>query len=165
MKKLLSFALLAFIVMTFYGCPIGLEYSLGYTDKEAIDPGLVGTWAISEGQDGEVLKLKIAKKDANSYAVEVIERGELYSLETDKLTGWVTKVGDRTFFYVKPDNEEKFYHYHYVLEGKKKLIIHDVALLDGGVDAISSTETLRSQVERSIPKEEWGKEKLEYIRQ
>lgn len=164
MKKILSFGLVAFIVLAFYGCPLGLDYSLGNTGKEAIDPGLIGTWAISEGQDGEVLKMKIAKKDANSYTVEVIERGELYSLETDHLTGWVTTVGGKTFFYVQPEDEQKFYHYHYELSGKK-LIIHDVSLLDGGVDAVTSTETLRSQVERSMKLEGWGAEKLEYVKQ
>ena len=165
MKRILSFVLLAFIVVTFYGCPIGLDYSLGTIGTEAIDPGLVGTWKVAEGQEGEVIQLKISKKDANSYTVEVIERGEMYSLETDNLTGWVTKVGGQTFFFVKPENEEKYYHYHYQLEGKNKLIIHDVSLLDGGVDAVSSTETLRSQVESSMTKEEWGKEKTEFIRQ
>jgi hypothetical protein len=164
MKKLLSFSLLAVIVLVFYGCPIGLDYSLGSPGAEKIDPALLGTWKIDETMDGEVLKLKISKGDATSYKVEVLERGEMYSLSTDDLTGWVTKVNGENFLYVKPSDEEKFYHYHYEVTGKK-LVIHDVALLDGGVDAISSTETLRSQVERSMTKEGWGKEKLEYTKQ
>jgi len=164
MKKLLSISLLAFIVLAFYGCPIGLDYSLGNPGTEKIDESLVGTWQINDGLDGEVLKLKISKKTANSYTVEVLERGELYSLETDHLTGWTTTINGEKFFYVQPDGETKYYHYHYEINGKK-MIMHDVSLLDGGVDAVSSTETLRSQVERSMSMEGWGKEKLEYTRQ
>jgi hypothetical protein len=163
MKKLLSFSLLAFIVLAFYGCPIGLDYSLGFPGSEKIDEKLTGTWKIGEGFEGEVLKLKISKKDAYSYTVEVLERGEMYSLETDNLIGWTTTVNNEKFLYVKPDDEEKFYHYHYEISGKK-LIIHDVSLLDGGVDVVSSTEDLRSQVERSMTMEGWGKEKIEYSR-
>jgi hypothetical protein len=162
MKKLISFSLLAFIVLAFYGCPIGLDYSLGSPGSEKIDEALVGTWQISKG-DGDVLKLRISKKTTNSYDVEVLERGEYYSLGTDQLTGWTTTVKGEKFFYVKPDIEEKYYHYHYEISDNK-LIVHDVSLLDGGVDAVTSTEELRGQVERSMSKEGWGQEKIEYER-
>jgi hypothetical protein len=164
MKKILSFSLLACIVLTFYGCPLGLDYSLGTTGTEAIDPELIGTWTIKKGQEGEAMKLTIVKKDEQSYSVEILKRGENYSLGTDHLTGWVTTVGGEKFFYLQPSDENTFYHYHYEMKDKKTMIIHDVSLLDGGTEAVSSTETLRAQVERSISKEGWGQEKLEYIR-
>lgn len=162
MKKLITCCLLAFIVFAFYGCPIGLDYSLGVTGTEKIDPKLVGTWTC-EIADAEVIKVKIAKKDEYTYNVDVLERGELYSLETDHLEGWVTSLNGGTFLFLKPDNESKYYHYVYRIENGK-LIVSDVSLLDGGVDAVTSTETLRSQVTRSMSMEAWANESLTYTK-
>jgi hypothetical protein len=70
----------------------------------------------------------------------------MYSLEEDILKGWVTEFGGYTFFYSKPLIEKKFYHQIYKLTDSKTLVINDFSLLDGGIDAVTSTETLRAQV-------------------
>jgi hypothetical protein len=162
MKKLITCCLLAFVLCTFYGCPIGLDYSLGVTGTENIDVALLGTWTC-ETSEAEVIQVKFAKKNDYVYNVTVLERGEMYSLGTDKLDGWVTSLNGATFLFLKPDDEEKYYHYVYRIENKK-LIVSDVSLLDGGVDAVTSTESLRSQVERSMKMDNWASESLSYTK-
>lgn len=163
MKKVLIpvFAALALLVVT--GCPVGLQYPLGKTDSEAIDKKLVGTW-VCTNEDPEVKKVKISKQDEKSFSVDVIEKGSMYSLETDHLTGWVTTLDGATFLFLRPDGEENYYHYQYKKEGEK-YITNDVSLLDGGVDAVTSTEALRKQVSASMQMSEWGKETLSWEKQ
>ena len=162
--KPLSAALVFSLIFMLYACPIGLDYSLGTPGTEKIDPHLTGTWLCTDN-DAEVLKVSFTKRDNTSFNVEVLQRGEMYSLNTDKLIGWTTTVNGKTFLYVKPDDEERYYHYCYSFDNKNTLRIHDVSLLDGGVDAVTSTESLRTQVGNSIEKEGWGKEQLTYSRQ
>lgn len=150
---------LAACAMLWMGCPVGLDYSLGEPGTEKIDKGLLGTW--SNGiTDEAVQSVKITEGDNNTYHVEVLERGELYSLETTELTGYFTELKGEKFIYLQPDGEEKFYHYNYKLNGKKELVSVDMALLDGGIDAVTSTESLREQVSNSMKMEDWGKEPL-----
>jgi hypothetical protein len=155
--------LLPAAVLLMTGCPIGLDYSLGTPGTEKIDKVLIGTW-VNRSEESEVRRVKIAKNDENSYDVTVLERGEMYSLETDNLNAWVTTVEEKNFIYLKPDGEEKFYHYCYWMEGST-LVSTDVALLNGGVDAVTSSETLRSQVAASMRMDEWGKETHEWTKQ
>jgi hypothetical protein len=155
--------LLPAVVLLMTGCPIGLDYSLGTPGTEKIDKALLGTW-VNKGSEAEVMRMKIAKGDEFSYDVTVLERGEMYSLDTDNLKAWVTTVEEKNFLYLKPEGEEKFYHYCYWMDGGT-LISTDLALLDGGVDAVSSTETLRSQVAASMRKDEWGNETQEWMKQ
>lgn len=157
------FLLLPVVVLLMMGCPVGLDYSLGAPGTESIDKSLVGTWMCTS-DEGEVKRVQLAKGKDNSYAVTVLERGELYSLETNHLTGWATTVQEKSFIYLQPMGDEKYYHYCYWMEGST-LVTCNVALLDGGIDAVSSTETLRSQVSRSMRMEDWGKETLEWIKE
>jgi hypothetical protein len=155
MKKLL-FLLLPLVVLLATGCPVGLNYSLGTPGKDKIDNDLIGTW-VCESEGAEVVKVTLKKGEDHSYAVNVVERGEMYSLETDVLTGWVTNLDDKKFAYFKPDGSDQFYHYCYWLDGST-LMTTDVSLLDGGVDAVNSTQTMREQVSRSIKMDGWGDE-------
>ncbi|MEY3442953.1 MAG: hypothetical protein RLZZ519_1234 [Bacteroidota bacterium] len=150
------FVLLPIMVLLMTGCPVGLDYSLGTPGSEEINKDLVGTW-VNSSEEAEVKRVKIAKGKDNSYEVTVLERGEMYSLETDELQGWVTSVEEKSFLYLKPDGEEKYYHYCYWMDGAN-LQTCDVSLLDGGVDAVTSTETLRKQVATSMHMSEWGSE-------
>lgn len=156
MKKI-SILLLGLVALLCTGCPVGLDYAIGEPGSEKIDQGLVGKW-LSENSGAEVLSVDIAKKDDHSYKVTVLERGEMYALETDNLTGWVTTVNGGNFLYLKPDGEDKFYHYQYRFDGKD-LVTNDVSLLDGGIDAVTSTETLRKQVATSMGMDGWADEK------
>lgn len=155
--------LLPAVVLLMTGCPIGLDYSLGTPGTEEINKSLIGTW-VNGSEEAEVNRVKIAKGKDNSYEVAVQERGEMYSLETDELQGWVTTVEDKSFIYLKPIGEEKYYHYCYWMDGST-LITCDVSLLDGGVDMVTSTETLRSQVATSMHKAEWGSEVQEWTKE
>ena len=137
-------ALLPIMVLLMTGCPVGLDYSLGKPGSEEINKALIGTW-VNASEEAEVKK----------------ERGEMYSLETNDLQGWVTSVGEKSFLYLKPDGEEKYYHYCYWMDGEN-LITCDVSLLDGGVDAVTSTETLRQQVAKSMSMSDWGSETQEW---
>lgn len=161
MKKLLFYPFFLAMTILFSACPVGLDYPLGSPGKEPIDPMLIGTWTCSSS-DAEVLKVSISKKDDFSYQVEVLERGEMYALETDNLTGWVTELGGKKFFYLKPDNEEKFMHYMLKEISAQRMVSCDVSLLIGGVDAVVSHEALRKEVAESMRKEEFCTETLEW---
>lgn len=135
-------------VLLFYGCPIGLDYSAGTPGTEKIDKALIGTW-VTDKAEHEVKKVTITKIDDFSYNLVVEEKGELYSVDDDEFTAWVTTIKGKKFLYAKPTVEDKYYLYHYEVSGKK-LVTHDVGLLDGGTDAVKSTETLRQQIETSL---------------
>ena len=91
MKKLLLYSSIIVISLLNFGCPVGLDYALGNPGKEKIDTKLIGIWSNSE-EDPEVVRATISKIDNYSYKIVVNERGSMYSLETDELTAWVTKV-------------------------------------------------------------------------
>lgn len=164
MKKLLHSSILILVITTFYGCPVGIDYPLGTPGTEKLNKELIGTWK-SDKTDAEVLKVKFEKNDDNSYKVTVLERGEMYALETDFLTGWVTEVEGKTFVFFKPENETKYYHYMIKELGKGKMVSCDVSLLDGGVDAVTSTEALRKQVTNSMKSDEFGVETITWTKQ
>jgi hypothetical protein len=162
MKKNLLL-LLPLLMLLLTGCPVGLDSPLGELGKEKIDKALIGSWH-SLSTESEVQRVTISKKDEHSYNVEVKERGEMYALETDKLTGWVTTVKEKNFVFFQPEGDAKFYHYCYWWDGSS-LITCDLALLDGGVEDATDTKSLRAQVERSIVKDAWGEETIEWVQE
>lgn len=164
MKKLLHLSIFILIITTFYGCPVGINYPLGTPGKEKINKELIGTW-VNSAEDPEVKKVSIKKKDDYSYDVLVLERGSMYALETDKLTGWVTEVEGKTFLFFKPENEETYYHYMIKSSDKKSMVTCDVSLLDGGTDAVTSTETFRTQVVTSMKSAEYGVESITWTKE
>ena len=159
MKKY-TVVLLALALMVCSGCPIGLDYPLAPKGEEKIERELIGTW-VAEAEDPEVKKVSLKSSGDNTYEVEVLEKGSMYSLETDKLEAWVTTVNKGNFLILKPEGEDKFYHYQFHFNGNK-LVTNDVSLVDGGVDAVTSTETLRNQVERSMGMEGWADENISW---
>lgn len=159
MKKLLFFIPLIFLVQA---CPLGLDYSLTELGTEQINQNLIGIWK-NNNPDGEVQKVEFMPGEKNSLNVRVIERGEMYGLETDDLIAYQTVLNGKTFLILKPSDEDKYYHYQFEVKGDK-LFYNDMSLLDGGVDAVTSIESLRDQVARSMEKEEWAKEKYEMSR-
>ncbi len=164
MKKLLHLSIFILVITTFYGCPIGIDYPLGTPGKEKINKELIGTW-VSDKSDAEVIKVKFEKNDDNSYKVTVLERGEMYALETDNLIGWITEVEGKIFLFFKPENEEKYYHYMIKEMDKAKMVSCDVSLLDGGVDAVTSTEAFRKQVATSMKSAEYGVETISWTKE
>ncbi len=164
MKKILSYAAVAVIIMTFYGCPVGIEYPLGKPGTEKIDKALIGTWTNKE-EDPEVKKVSIKKRDDYSYDVAVLERGTMYSLETDNLVGWVTVIDGKTFFYVKEEKDGQYYHYMLPSINKTSMTTCDVSLLDGGMDSVKSTESLYKQVLSSMKMAEFCKETINWTKE
>ena len=164
MKKLVHLSIFILIITTFYGCPVGINYPLGTPGKEKINKELIGTW-VSDKTDAEVLKVKFEKNDDYTYKVTVMERGEMYALETDNLTGWVTEVEGKTFLFFKPENEDTYYHYMIKSSDKKSLVTCDVSLLDGGVDSVTSTEAFRKQVVTSMKSAEYGVESITWTKE
>ena len=155
MKKIALLSLLA-IVLT--GCPIGLDYAPGNLGTEKVDENLAGTWLFSESQDGEdheVMKATFKKINDYSYSVTVLEKGEMYALETDDLTMYQTTIDGLNIMYLKPSNEDDYYLYQFVLKDKKTLVTADVSLLDGGIETVVSTESLRQQIIASKNQEEF----------
>ena len=151
MKKFFFLLPLLFLLTA---CPVGLNYAPGKVATEPVDARLIGTWE-AECSDCEIQKVTIKKKTANEFSVQVLERGEMYALETDDLTLYQTKIDDLTILYLKPSNEDKYYLYQVVIKSASEIELGDVSLLDGGVDAISDTESLRKQISNSKDKEEF----------
>ena len=159
MKKILFLLPLVFLLQA---CPIGLDYAMSELGSEPVNQKLIGTW-VSDNPGGEITKIEFIKDRPNSLKAKVIERGEMYSLETDNLEVWQTVLNNKTFLIIKPEGEAKFYHYQYEMKGDE-IVFHDVSLLDGGVDAVNSNQSLREQVSRSMSMEKWGEEKSKLTR-
>lgn len=150
MKKYLLYVLMGAITITFYGCPVGSSYPLGKPGTEKIDKALIGTWeAVGDPAELAVVKVSIKKKDNYSYNVDVLETGETYSADDQNFIGWITELDGKTFLYVQGRNNSSYYLYHYEIKSGK-LVSHDVGLLVGGKDAITSTEAYRKEVSESL---------------
>ncbi len=143
----LTLVLFAFILS---GCPVGIDYPPGYPGKEKLDKGLIGTW-YNSNPDNEVVEIEISKADDYMYSATVITAGSMYSLESIVLSGWCTEIGGLKFVYFRSvsESEPQFFSYAYNLDGNE-LETFNFSLLDGGVDAVTSTEAYRSQIETSI---------------
>ncbi|MEZ4776567.1 MAG: hypothetical protein R3D00_25550 [Bacteroidia bacterium] len=164
MKNLLFSTMLLVFAVLISGCPVGLDFPLGDPGKEKIDERLLGTW-IDQSGEAEMQKLTLTKKDDYTYEVHVLEKGEMYALQVDYLDAWVTTLEGQSFLFGKPhdENDQKFYHYHYVFDGED-LIVHDVSLLEGGIDAVTSREALRKEVVASMKKPDFMSSKVVYLK-
>ncbi|TAE46029.1 MAG: hypothetical protein EAZ89_20845 [Bacteroidetes bacterium] len=162
MKKLkpLHLSVLFMIVLPFLaGCPIGLEYPLAKEGADPLSSALLGTWN-SGSEDTEVKRVAFSKgPTANTYKVEVLEKGSSYAVEDTEFTAWMTKVGGRDFLILKPENSDLFFHYCIEI-GQKQIKTWDLTLLIGGVDAVTSTEALRKEAEESLKNPDFFKEGL-----
>jgi len=149
MKKyatLLALPLLLFM----FGCPLGLKFAPGQPDKEKIDAALLGNWATAN-TDAEFGGVALKQKDDYSFQVSVSDTRSAYGLDETEFTGWNTEVGGQKIVYILSDGD--YYMYAYKTE-TGKVTIYDIALLDGGMDAVTSTEALRKQITSSLKKPE-----------
>lgn len=166
MKKLL-YALPILFLLT--ACPIGLDYAPGEVGTEKVSAELLGTWEFSSASDTstdhEVKKVKFSKRDNYSYSVTVLERGEMYALESNELVMYQTTIDGLNVMYLKPSDEDKYYLYQFEIKDKKTLVVGDISLLDGGVDVVTSTETLREQIKNSKGNDEFlNLEKFTFVK-
>ncbi|MCX6180937.1 MAG: hypothetical protein NT150_03280 [Bacteroidetes bacterium] len=152
MKKTTLFLLtLSAIALILTACPVAISYPLDSIGVNKIDKKLIGTWACDSSSD--IIKVVISKgTEENSYAIEVIETGSMYSITEKKFTGYITEIDGKTFMYNRADGTTSFYTYCYELEDKNTLSLYDISLLDGGVDAVKSVQSYRDQVSSSMKK-------------
>lgn len=154
MKNKSVILMLAIMAAVLYGCPVGLDFPLGEEGKEKIDATLTGEW-YTENTEAEVQKLRIEKKDDFRYQVTVTEKGTMYEPSSDVLTGWITTLEGQKFLCLKPDGEGKTYHYAYKKGQGESVVTYGLALLEGGIDVVTSTEKLREEVRKSMKKAEF----------
>ena len=164
MKNILKFAFFAIIICSFYGCPSGLDFPLAEPGKEKIDENILGVWKNNDPET-EIQKVEISKKDDFSYSLKVLEKGELYALETDNFTGWNTTLEGKKFIFFKAENDEQYYHYVIKELKGKKMIICDLSLLDQGKEAVNSIETLKKEVISSMQMPEFWVESEHWIKE
>lgn len=160
MKKLLFLLFFAPVLLLTTGCPVGIAYPLGTPGTEKIDKDLLGKWG-QQDPELEVIKLEIVKTDEHTLNLHVIERGSMFMEEVDDFKGWCTKINDIQFVYFQNANDPigTYYHYAYKLEGDN-LVTYDVSLLDGGTDAVVSTESFREQIKLSMQRPEFLSSKI-----
>lgn len=163
----LALFILPVLMLVLSGCPVGLDYSSAKPGSEKFNKHLIGTWRVQGAdpvKESEVVEVILERADANTIKATVKERGEMYALETENLLGYETEINGLHVLYFKPENEEKYYHYQYKMEDDDTMIVGDISLLDGGVDAVTSIETLRDQIARSMQKPEFKSETKTYKR-
>lgn len=154
MKKL--FFLCPFLLLL-TGCPVGLDYAPGTVGTEAVDTRFEGTWVLDASTpDHEVQKVTFEKLSKFAYTVTVVEVGEMYSMETDQFTMYQTNIDGLNVMYLKPSDEDKYYMYKFKFDSDKQMTIGDISLLEGGVDAVVSTEALRQEIATSKGKEDFA---------
>lgn len=143
-------------------CPVGLKYSLGEPGTETIDQDLIGIWEC-DNKDSEISKIQFVARDKHSLSAKIIEQGASYAVEDLEFIVYQTELEGQLFLIFKGTSETPYYHYHYKKEGDK-ISFHDVSLLVGGVDAVTSTTAMREEVRQSMYMEGWGAEKNELHR-
>lgn len=151
------------LIFLFYACPVGLNYSLADGHLDSVNNDLIGLWE-SDAPTGEIRTLEISAHTETSLKAKVKMAGDSYALECMEGIIWQTRIDGKHFLVFKPDCEALYYHYCYEFNGDE-IKFHDVSLLDGGTDAVTSTEALRRQVQNSISKDGWGAEITTLTRQ
>lgn len=150
MKKYASLLVALPLLLFLFGCPVGMAYSPGVPGSEKMDDKLVGIWETA-AENPEFKTAVIAKKDDYSLTVKVSGTGSAYMPKVTEFTGWTTEVDKQRIVYILDADANEYYMYGYTYENTG-LMLYDVALLDGGVEAVTSTETFRKQISASLKK-------------
>ncbi len=165
MRKFQSLFLFIPLFFVLTGCPVGIDYPIAKPGTEKIDKNLIGRWSQSN-TEMEVLKMEIEKVNDNTLKVTVLERGSMYLEEVDVFKAWCTKIDGQQFVYLQNYNSDTsdYFHYAYKFDGKD-LLTYDISLLDGGVDAVTSTEAFQSQIRTSMIKPEFLSEETRWTKE
>ncbi len=147
MKKYASLLALPLLLFLF-GCPVGMQYSPGFPAAKNRRKA-VGYLGNLRRKNLEFKVASISKKDDYSLNVSVSGTGSTYMPKGTEFTGWTTQVDNRRIVYIRDVDANEYYMYGYTYQDNG-LMLYDVALLDGGVDAVTSTETFRSQISSSL---------------
>jgi hypothetical protein len=148
------------------GCPVALNFSPAEPATEKINKKLIGTWRFQpdEGKESEVTEVTFERVDGSTLKAFVKEKGSMYSVDTDVFLGYETDIEGLHVLFFKPEAGNEFYLYQYKMDDDNTLIVADVSLLVGGVDAVTSTEALRAEIKGSISKSDFYKEPKTYKR-
>lgn len=160
-----SWVFLAYLVAISAGCPVSISYPFAEGQQlEKLDKRLLGTWVCSS-DSAEVLEVKFTKKDEVTFAVEVLKQGESFMVEATDFLSWTTKLDGHTYIFSQPADQasQEYYLYHYDFSDGK-LVIHDVSLMEGGVDAVTSVESFREQVAASMKHPDCLQSRFEYMK-
>jgi len=163
---MLGFALLALVSVVNTGCPVGIAYPFATENQvEKVDNKLVGTWRSTDAS-ADIVEMHITKEDDITYGVEVLEKGENYLADDSRFYSWGTKLDGHNFLFSQgiDSGADDYYLYHISFEGKK-LVIQDVGLLVGGIDAVTSTEAFRQEVSASLKNPDCLTARFEYQKQ
>ena len=163
--KCIQIAVLVLLLPLLTACPFDLDYQLEDQNVHKIDENLLGTWRCLD-PDETVLKVSFYKKSDYLYAVSVINNSEMFTPETKEFTGWIARVNEQRFL-VFSENEvpNKYYHYILMESSQNQLVVADLGLLVGGIDAVKSTASLREEVAKSMKLPEFYQSPIKYGRQ
>ncbi len=166
LNALLSLSILGLLSIIVTGCPVGVAYPFCEESQlEKVDPKLLGTWS-SLSDAADILEVNITQQDDVTYSIEVLESGELYLADDTKFFGWTSTLDGHTFLFSQgaESGTTDYFLYHLAFDGDN-LIIRDVGLLVGGLDAVTSTETFRKEVSASLKDPDCLTSPFEYIKQ
>jgi len=155
MNRIISFALLGALLIVLTGCPIGLDYPLGKSNEEKIESKLLGKWTIDDLEE-TIITVSFGKKSENMYLITIHESSELFAPESIYFNGWIVSLGGMNFLCTQEiANPDTYYHYVLISVSDDLLSICDMSLLNQGIEAVKSTETLRTEVLASMKKPEF----------
>ncbi len=165
MKTRFPYLLFLPFVLLLAGCPVSTNFPLAEKGSAKADKKLIGTWTNAE-QDPAVKTVTLeAGAERNTYNIYVRERGSVYGAETDTLTGWLAEVGGRTFLVAREmrAGEALYFQYHLTIE-KDRIVTHDARMLEGGMDAVTSTEAFQKEILASMKHDDFLTEPTEWTR-
>ena len=164
MKHFKSYLLSGCVLFLLTGCPIGLDYPLGYKNEVENDPKYYGTWKTDDTEE-TILSFRMSKKTSGTMHVEVTEYDDMFSLATTIFTGWTVRLGGMDFLcFEENEVQGNFYHYVVIELNDNLLKVCDMALLHGGADAVNSQESLRKEVLSSMKKPEFLASPITYTK-
>ncbi|HRY33046.1 MAG TPA: hypothetical protein P5531_08790 [Bacteroidales bacterium] len=138
------------LVLLLQACPVSLDFPLGEEGIYPLDKALLGTWVNQgSGEDIEVKEVEVRALDAYTYRITVLQKTGSYMMSDMEFNAWIAKLDGEAFLVIDEGDGQKFLHYCYRLKGKQ-VTLYDMGLLDGGMDAVLSVESLRDQVSRSM---------------
>lgn len=166
MTRTLKFLILPTLflgLMFIYGCPLDMNFPPDKPGSKHIDEALLGTWHCVNDTCNDLQVVLVEKEDDYTYAIEVKEKGEDFMVDAVTFSGYVTEIDGKKFLYVRGNEMDTYFTYHYQVSGKK-LSIYDVGLLVGGKEAVTSTEAFRAEISASLKKEDCLRERLDFVR-
>ncbi len=152
-----------FLALSMSGCPVALPYPLTDT-PDPLDPALLGTW-VALSDEAEIQEVALTKKNNTTYLVKVLKQGAFYAAEGVDFEAQITRFEGRSILIARSVDapDEGWFHYDVsVKEGL--LVVHDLSLLVGGMDAVTSTQALRKELAASLKNPECLTGELVYDR-